>query len=259
MHRAIALLRCWNESSPEEGYTLSELAKKTGLHKTIVHRLLGTLAAHDIVRRDPITNRYQLGVTLVELGSLAAAKMSFRRLALPVMKQLAAETGEMVMLTVISGNDAVCVEKVDSPSPIKVSYEVGRRRPLYTGAAAKVLLAFTPEPERTRLIDSIVFVRYTDLTITNKTDLLQELEEIRRRGYALSYGEIDEGVTGIGAPVWGRTGELVCGITLVGPGTRLNPTIDACVPKVLNAAKRITLELGGGVARPNEFSQAKRD
>lgn len=242
--RTLAILRCWDESSPEEGFTLSDLTKKTGFHKTVVYRLLATLSAYEIVRKDPRTGRYQLGPTLIELGSLAASKMGFRRLAVPIMENLAARRKETVELTIISGLEVVCVEKVDSPSRIKVSYEVGRRRPIYTGAAAKVLLAFTPEPDRSRLIDSVELVRFTPLTITDREALRAELAQIRERGYATSFGEIDEGVTGIGAPVWDGDGRLVCGLTLVGPGTRLNHIIPDCARDVMDAAKELSHLLG---------------
>lgn len=244
--RAMELLLCWNEDAPEDGFTLTELSQRLGLHKTIVHRLLATMASYDFVARDPLTNRYRLGVAVLALGGMAAAGMELRRLALPVMRNLVATTGETVMLSVVSGTDSVCIEKVESKNPIKVSYHVGRRRPLHAGAAAKVLLAFLPPSEAAPLMDRMALTRYTDLTLTSREELKAELEATRTRGYALSYGELDAGVTGIGAPVWDHTNRAVAGLTLVAPGHRLEEpeTLAACTRATLETANQISRLLG---------------
>lgn len=242
--RALELLFCFVRR-PDANWTLSELAREMGVHKTIVHRLLATFERHDFVRREPETRRYRLGVAAIELGNAAAAGLELREVALPVMRRLTGTTQETTLLSVLSGLEAVCIEKVDSPNPVKVTFQVGRRGPLHAGSTARVLLAFMPPREAAAVLDRLALTRFTEITITDRAALERELEQTRRQGYARSEGELDAGVSAVAAPIWSRGQRLEGGLTLVGPGARFHATTwPAYIEQAVAAAAEISRRLG---------------
>ena len=243
VERTLALLNLF-AGRPEWSWSLAELAEASGIHKTTVLRMLSTLERHGYLVREAESRRYRLGPAALALGG-AAAGMRIRQVAYPVLRRLTEETGETAMLHVISGTQSVCIDKVESPQPIRVTYDIGRQGPLYAGSSGKVLLAFLEPAELDRLLPRLKLRRYTELTITDRGALRRELEQIRERGYATSYGELDPGVYAIGAPVWGSLGRLEAGVSLVGPGVRWTEAHwQHYVSATLKAAREVSLRLG---------------
>lgn len=238
--RALRVLVTFTRERPT--WSHSELARATGLHKTILHRILVTLEAHGFVERDPLSRAYQLGPTVRELGAVATAGLSLRSAALPEMRRLVELTGETSWLAVRDGFDVVCIDTIPSPAPFKVSYPVGYRVRLHTGAAGKGLLAFLPAEECARLLAEMPLIPYTERTLTDPAAIEAECARIRAAGYAVSEGEINPGVAGISAPIWGSQGQLVGNISIIGPALRFRegrlPQLCAWVAEAARAVSR---------------------
>lgn len=217
--RTLHLLRHF-AANPRQRFSLADLATSTGINKATLLRMLETLVSHDFLVRDPETKRYRLGLAALELGNAAAAGLEVRRVAYSYMRTLTQATGETTLLHMVTLPDVICIEKVESPNPVRVAYDINRRGPLYAGSSGKVLLAFMDEAERLQTVERLELHRFTDLTITDKQRLHEELAAIRRQGYATSLGELDPGVVAVAAPVWNHMGKLEAGLTLVGPGHR---------------------------------------
>jgi len=227
------------------GLTVTDLGRILGLHRTVVYRLLVTLAERDYVRRDDL-GRYTLGMRLFALGQAVADGIELRRVALPHMLKLASATGLTALLTVMDANESVCVEKVDPAGvALRVASEVGRRVTLVAGASSKVLLAFQP-PDVMRA----VLARY-EATLPDQEDpeahrlLIRKLEEHRQSGYVFTSQELDEGLRGVAAPVRDHTGAVVAGLTAVGPLHRFpDQRVPDLAGTVINAANAISRDLG---------------
>lgn len=132
--RALVLLRAVSEHAPASS---AELARRTGLNRTVVHRLLTTFAAHGFVRRD--AGGYTLGTALVELGGRVQARL--RERARPALESLAARFGETAVLTVPDGQDAVAIDQVlGGEHPLRVQYAPGFRHPLTMGAHGRAIM-----------------------------------------------------------------------------------------------------------------------
>lgn len=231
-------------SHPAHGWSMTELSRATGVHKTTVLRMLSTLEQHGYLVREDESYRYRLGPSAIALGG-AASQSQVRQVAYPELRRLTEETGETSLLHVISGVETVCVDKIESPQPVRVTFDIGRRGPLYAGSSGKSLLAFLDPDELERLLPNLELRRYTDLTITGIEELRGELERIRERGYAVSYGELDPGVHSVGAPIRNALGRLEAGITLVCPENRwTEEQSSAHAEKTLAAAQRISGRLG---------------
>lgn len=218
------------------GLTVTDLARILDLHRTVVYRLLVTLAERDFVRRDGL-GRFTLGMRLFALGRAVADGIELRRVALPHMLEVAGAAGLTVLLTVRDGEESVCVEKVDPAGvALRVASEVGRRVTLVAGASSKVLLAFQP-PEVIRS----VLARYGDA----HSDLIAQLEAYRRIGYVFTAAELDEGLGGVAAPVRDHTGAVVAGLTAVGALHKFSADrLADLAATIIRAADAISHDLG---------------
>jgi len=146
-----------------------------------------------------------------------------------------------VLLTRRSADQIVCLERVESPSPLRISYEPGHVLPLHAGASAMVLLAWCEPAELRSLLAGRRLPRFTAATVTDPRRIRQRLEQIRSLGYAESVGEVDEGVVGLAAPVFGPEGTVVAGLSVVGPAARLTERRrDATVTELLHTAAGLT-------------------
>lgn len=236
------LLEQFVHGKPE--LALGELSAGSGLPRATAHRFLVTLRDLGFVQYDAQTQRYRLGFKLLELGYLVKDQIELRSVAKPHMERLRDMTGDTVHLQIVDGDEGVYVEKVEAREGFRMWTRVGMRRPLHAGCSMKVLLAYLP-PDRTARILAQPLERYTDLTVTDPAVLVRELEDIRKQGYAVSFGESHPHVTGIAAPIWDSSQEVVASISLLGPSDRFpRERIERLIPEVVKSAGDISSELG---------------
>ncbi len=244
LDKALRILALFGPETPEWGVT--ELALQVGMPKSTVYRVLRVLLQHEFLAQDTVTRRFRLGVGAMELGRRAYEGFELRRVALPVLNQIAALSGETVTLQVLNQEhtQVVCVERAQRQSGLRLILEIGSTAPLHAGSSSKVLLAYLPEEE----IEAVIargLPALTPHTITDPDRLRQDLAEIRRLGYAVSFEETDDGAAGVSAPIRDRSGRVVAGLTIAGPVTRLNQaTITRYVDLAREGASQIAQELG---------------
>jgi IclR family acetate operon transcriptional repressor len=240
--RTLQLLELIGRESDRE-LTLADLCRATGFAKTTTLRMLSTLANRGYVARERATGRYSIGPAALVMAG--AFRNRLRKTARAILSELVAATGETALMHVLDGDMSLCIAKVDSPHPSRVTYDVGRRGPLHAGSSGKVLLAFLDVAERDAILRRIPLDRYTEVTTTDLAVLRRELAAIRERGYVQTFGELDANVYGVGAPVWDATGHLAAGVTLVGPAHRWTDERRAgLVTETLAAARMASAELG---------------
>jgi DNA-binding IclR family transcriptional regulator len=215
VQRAATLLEAVADSPRPR--TAPELAEACGLHRSTAWRILATLEEAGLVDRDPATNRYSIGPAVARLAANAAE--SLPRMARPHLEELSRRTGETVSLAVPRRLQLVYVDQVQAPHVMAADW-LGRAVPLHATSTGKALLAFlAPEELEAALTQSLQ--PFTDVTITDPAELRAELERTRRRGYALSRGELETALWGASAPikdsqdraaavvsVWGAEGRL---------------------------------------------------
>lgn len=231
--RALTTLLLFTPKRPEWG--LTDTANALGVSKSMAARMLKTLCARGLLIQDSQTRRYRVGLRVLEIALAAHAANNLHRAALPVLKRLVDETGETAFLTVVDGDEAVTLDRVEARNSLKFSLEVGTRWPLHVGAANRVLLAFLPRAEREEYLTRPL-ERFTDRTISDPDKLLSELTLIRERGFTHSLGELTPGVHALGAPILGPTGDLLGAVCLAGPEVRFGPSILPTLEGKLRAA-----------------------
>lgn len=242
--RALVLLETFTIEKQEWGVT--ELSGHLGWEKSVVQRVLATLEARNFVYQSQETKKYRLGFALLGLAEVVGRTLDIRELAKSYMQRLVQETNESVILTIIHGSEAICIDTVDSPSPIKYSTHVGMRIPPHVGAGSKALFAFRPESEIEVLLDEQPLRRFTSSTITNKEYLLEEYRTIRERGVAISLGELDPEVGAIGVPIRSYSGDVVAAVTVVGPQNRIVDKMGHLEERLKEVEQGLARQLLGG-------------
>lgn len=239
---ALRILRSFTMDEPE--LKISRLAEKLGISKSAVSRLMSTLASEGFVKKDPETQKYRLGVSVLALSNIVTSHMELHKEALPVLHQLVSDTKETAHIAIREGFDLVYLHKVKCKQPIRIFSYIGSRNPLYCTSAGKVILAHQEES----FVESIVqkgLVRHASNTITNADDLRACLKKVREQGYAFSISELKEGVTSIAAPIRDYTGNVIAAINVVGPNDRISKAkIPWFVQKVVKAGQIISRNMG---------------
>ena len=255
LQRALAVLRAFDDVHPELGIT--EIARKVGLSKSIVMRLVATLRDEGFLQRSPGSDKYRIGLAAFEIGNLYYLSASLRREAEPMLLELAERFGHSAYLGTLSGDRAIYVSVIEGPGPIRVGPRIGSSAPAHTTAAGKALLAHQGAEEMERYFATADLTPETPRSITSKATLREELEAVRAQGFAVNRGEHLNGVGSIGSPIFDRRGAAVASISVSFPMYLVPedrwPGIAAAV---VQTAKEISRRLGTG--QTDTIREAKR-
>lgn len=223
---------------------VSELGRKVNLHKSTASRLLATLEHEGLVERVAGSDKYRLGFELIRLAGMVPYFPDVREAARPVLVELAESSRETVNLAVLDGDEAVNIEQISGPHLVRDTNWVGRRTPLHCVANGKVLLAFRPPSERERIAFGPL-PHYTERTIIDPVRLVEELDDVRRRGYAVALGEIEDGLNAVAVPVGGPAGVVIAAVSVSGPAYRVTPDrVSELSALAIDAARRIAVRMG---------------
>jgi len=235
--RALALLD--ELAASETGLGVNELARRIAVNPSTASRLLATLESGGLVQRDG-QGPYRLGLRLVTLADRVLSRLDLQALARPVLVDLMQSTGETATLSVPGEREAITVDSVPSRSSVVSMARLGRPSISHATAVGKVMLAFGGggvPPERD-------LVALTDRTITDRRALVAEVDSVRERGYGTVFGEREQDVNAIAAPVFDNTGALAAILGLQGPASRLeDPT--RLLATLRRGAATLTGALGG--------------
>ncbi|MGC9372783.1 MAG: IclR family transcriptional regulator [Thermovirgaceae bacterium] len=204
----------------EPGLGVTEVAGRLDMEKSTAFRLLNSLRLRGYVRKDPESHRYSNGFRLFEMGNNVVKNLGLKEQAFPFLQELSKRTGEAVNLAIRDGKDVVYIDKIESQATIKVDLHVGKRMPMYCTGLGKVLLAFMDPGEVKEFYSGEVFEQYTPNTHKNLASLLDELERIRKQGYALDNEEYVQDLVCIAAPVLGTSGDVVAALSVALPKFR---------------------------------------
>lgn len=200
---------------------ITEIAERTASSKSQVFRLLHTLEQRGFVRKDSAARTYTLGYRCLYLGERGIRQTGLIQLSQPLLDQLAERSRENVHLVARDGMRSMVIAMRESPQPLRLYAEVGRRGPLHAGGASTVLLAYAPEDVRDRVLAGDLEV-FTPATVVDPQELRTMLARIRDQGYHISRADLDEGAFSIAAPVLDHRGEVVAALSIAGPISRLN-------------------------------------
>lgn len=215
--RATSVLAAFDEGSPVLG--VAEIARRSGLAKSTVHRLCGELCAVRLLERHP--GGYRLGTWLFELGELVPVHRTLSQTAQPILEDLREATHQRVHLAVLDGVDVVYVAILGGSS-LGLASRVGGRLPAHSTGVGKAILAYSAKAVLQARIDAGL-PQLTPRTIGTPEELVREMRRIRSIGMALDAEESHPGVSCVAAPVFGADRKVVAGLSITAPTASLDP------------------------------------
>jgi DNA-binding IclR family transcriptional regulator len=240
--RALIILGMFNEDRLQ--ISANDVAEALGSARSTAYRYLQTLVGASFLEEAP-NGGFRLGVAVLELARLARRGYGLTTIAQPVMRELADEVGETVLLTRLVDDTAVCIERCEGAKQlVRLSYERGSRLPINAGASALTLLAWLPEKEIRSILGRHELQRFTDRTLTDVDRLVDRLERIRSTGYGLTVAEVDPDAMGIAAPIFDESGSVAAALSIVAIRRRVpEDRTDVLVTAVRAAADALSARL----------------
>lgn len=239
IERAMRLLDAL--AAQPEPVTLKELSATTGLHASTAHRILNDLVVGRYVERVD-NGLYQLGMRLLELGSLVKGRLNVREAAISAMRSLHKLTGQTINLSVQQGDEIVYIDRAWSErSGMQVVRAIGGRAPLHLTSTGKLFLSTGDARQVRAYALRTGLAGHTRNSLTDLDRLERELALVRRHGYARDNEELELGVRCIAAGIFDDTGKLVAGLSISAPAERLQ---DDWIKALVDTAASISEALG---------------
>ncbi|SCB32851.1 transcriptional regulator, IclR family [Rhizobium multihospitium] len=243
LDRSLKLLELVAEA---DGAVLTDLADRSAMAPSTVHRLLTSLAQHGMVAHDDETGAWTIGVKAFEIGT---AYLRFRKLGTisrPFLKRLMEESGETANIAIEEDGDVVFISQAESHAPMRAFFRPGRRGPIHASGIGKAILSTWADSQIEALLAGRSLQHFTDKTRDTLPKLLTDMAEIRSRGWSIDDEEHTLGMRCVAAPIFDEYGEAVAGISISGPAVRLpDDKVAALGPVVRAAAGELTKAMGG--------------
>ena len=242
--RALSIIETLAED--DEGYRLSDLAIRTGLSTSTVHRLLATLESRRFVQFDRTQSRWHVGARAFTVGATFARRRNFSAQAVPYLRKLRDLTRETANLAVVDDEFIVVLTRAESREIMRSLTKVGGRVAMVASGVGKAVLATYADEDVNAIIRHHGMPRLTEKSIVRPSDLFKELEKVRRQGFAIDDEEACMGLRCIAAVVYNDSSEPLAAISVSGMTSRVT---DHRLPMlgrlVRDVATELTLALGG--------------
>ena len=237
--RASKILSCISQGSNGVG----AISKESMLSKGTTHRLLKSLVRGGLVIQDPVSEKYFMGPVVFQwLSSVAITHQVLTIASLEQMHKLMAETNETVLLHVRSGLQRVCIEEIESHHNIRYTNGRGFMAPLHTGAAGKILLSELSNGERELLLNKMELFPITGKTIIERRKLDVEINNIKKVGYATSFGERVSGSACVSVAI--KNYSVPVALSVLGPDNRFKSrAFENAITATKKASEKISKRL----------------
>ncbi|MGI8577104.1 MAG: IclR family transcriptional regulator [Nocardioidaceae bacterium] len=238
--RAVNILEILARSG-EAGVT--DLARELGVHKSTAFRLVSALELRDLVEQNHGRGKYRLGTGILRLAAATTSRLDLVQESRAISRQLAQHTGETVNIAVLSDGAALYMDQVAGSSALQPHNWVGQRIPLHATSNGKILLSSLEPAEMVRQLPALR--TYTANTISTLEGLAREVDDVRRKGFAIAIDELEIGLTAVAAPIRNNHGEVLASMSVSGPTFRLDARrVPQIAESVMAAANEVSQRLG---------------
>ena len=249
-----ALLIIETLAEDDEGYRLTDLAVRTGLSPSTVHRLLTTLEKRRFVQFDRGESTWHIGAQSFAVGSTFVRRRNFVTQALPYLRKLRDQTRETANLAVVDDGAMVVLTRVESRELMRSVTKVGGRVPMVASGLGKALLATYSEQDVFAIIQRVGMPRLTSKSIVRAGELCKSLHDIRRQGYSVDDEEALIGLRCVSAVVYDDCSEPLAAISVSGKASRVpNDRLPILGKQVQEVAAELTMALGGTTPDAKSF------
>lgn len=244
VERAMAILQALGDD--EDGLRLTDIAKRTALSVSTVHRLLTTLEQRRFVQFDRSDGMWHVGRGAFAVGSAFVRQRNFVGPAMPVLRQLRDQTRETANLGVVDDGEVVVLTQVESREIMRAITRVGGRAPMINSGMGKAILASYADADIEAHMASHRPRKVTDKSILKTSRLREDIAATRTRGYAIDDEEFVLGLRCVAAVVYNAQAEALFAISVSGLSVRVNDErLHTLGTLVAGAARELTLTLGG--------------
>jgi IclR family transcriptional regulator, acetate operon repressor len=241
--KALSLLDYFSDSEPEIG--LSELARRSGVDKATVHRMLGVMCDHGLLEKRGDARLYRLGAGVLRLARVRETAFPVTSVFQVSLDALSLETGETAHGSLVSGRALATIGVSESNRGSRVSLVAGEILPMHSTASGLVFLAYS-KPEVVDRVLGEPLTAKTSRTLTDAGILRARLQEIRLTGFAESDQTNEDDVYGIAVPVFGSDGVPAGTIAVATPAHRMtNDLRHQIISALLREAERLNFGTGG--------------
>ncbi|MGI6635703.1 MAG: IclR family transcriptional regulator [Christensenellales bacterium] len=236
--KALDVLDLFSKDNVE--YRLSEIANLLNMPVSTTHRILRTLEKRDYIRQNPSNGKYLLGVSAFVLGSNVVSINVMVDAALPRIAELASKYQATSHVATLRNGRLLCVERVESPFAKIDTPARGEQHELQVTSLGKCLLAFSSPQVLEGLLKSITYRAITPNSITDEEELLEELQRVRKQGYALDRSESSKGLFCFGSPIFAKDGSLLAAISVALHASSMPDNAASIITDVKQAADEIS-------------------
>lgn len=219
LQKALEILNCFTRKS---SWGVTEISELLDLNKSNVHNILSTFKAMNYLDQDPESGKYKLGLSVYSLCYSLGESLSIGSIAAPYLQELADFAKERVYLAIPHEDEIIYVNSAYPKADIGLMRTIiGEHAKMHCTGLGKAMLAFLP-PEQQQAYMANPLQSYTEYTITDKGQLLAELEKVRRQGYAVDNMEHEFGIKCVAVPILSRNHQVVAAVSISGPSLRFD-------------------------------------
>ncbi|ANB74975.1 hypothetical protein AYM40_21305 [Paraburkholderia phytofirmans OLGA172] len=212
---ALQIIEAFNEGTGN--CSVGELSERFGLPRSQVSRILSTFRDAGWLEQDPRSRSYSVGLSAFVFGSRFVQAHPLTRQALPILRGVVDRSGFNATLSILDHLKPLYLLGIAGSVPVDLSSNLGSYFPFHATAVGKILATFSGKDVREQLLASGPFERLTSRTVTDADRIRRELDNVFRKGYAVSDGEREPGIGALAVPVIGRSGGLLAALGIVYP------------------------------------------
>ena len=220
LHRGLRILEVFSEERPT--LTLAEIVEAVGLDKSTAFRFAYTLQTLGYLERDPESKRYRPGLKILKLGFTALNSLDIAQLARPYLKELSEKTDVTTNMALRDGAEIVYVVRISPKPMVHINLHVGSRLPVHCTSMGKALVAGLAREKVRALLGEGPYEALTPRTLTSLDELMAELDQVNRKGYAVSDEELTLGARSLAAPIREKDGKAIAAINVSVSSARLS-------------------------------------
>jgi IclR family pca regulon transcriptional regulator len=238
--KAFAVLKSFTSEAFE--LTLSEVAARADLDRGTAFRLIQTLIELGYLQAVPQSRRFRLGVACLDLGYTVLSHGSLRTIVEPLLRDLVPEAGDAASLGILDGGDVIYLARVSAGlDRYKMDRRPGTRIPAYSAALGHAMLAHLQREEQIQRLESRPRVKLSERTLTDLDALLTRLDQVKKKGHALSDGENAYGLRTLATPILDAQGSVIAGLSVTVDAMRMDmPTFrDQALPKLMQLTGKV--------------------
>jgi len=219
--KAFAVLKSFTSEAFE--LTLSEIAARAELDRGTAFRLIQTLVELGYLQAVPQSRRFRLGIACLDLGYTVLSHGSLRNIVEPMLRDLVPDVGDAASLGILDGGDVVYLARVGAGlDRHKMDRRPGTRIPAYSAALGHVMLAHLARDEQIARLDARPRVKLSERTLTDLDALLARLDQVKKKGHAVSDGENAYGLRTLATPIFDGQGLVIGGLSVTVDAMRMD-------------------------------------